>query len=225
MKIDSYKPVRPQVQNDVDKQLREASQMYEKHFLKEMVRAMRSTVTPTEQPSMAENIYSQQLDEQYVDKWNQRGGIGLSDVIYGQLKERFYPDKNIIQKPNGPLPVDKGGVQIKIDESKPLGIPVIKPGEKEGQDLSYLFDVSPGAKQAVTNPWDGKITQMIRQDDRQLIRLAHENGLNSTISFIGSAAEMNRGDSVKSGDQLGLLGAEASGLTWKIENASGIKLA
>ncbi len=219
LKINNYKSVHPQIPQDMDKQIRGAADMYEKHFLNEMVKAMKSTVTHTNQPSMAENIYQNQLDQQYVDKWSERGGIGLSDIIYGQLKERFYPDKNIIQAPHGPLPVNKGNIKLKVDETKPMGIPIIKAGAKEGgQDLSYLFDVGPGEGRDVTTPWDGKVTQMIRQDDRQLIRLAHENGLNSTISFIGAANDLSRGDSLKAGESLGLMAAEATGLTWKIEN-------
>jgi flagellar protein FlgJ len=222
LKIETYKPIHPKPATDVDTQLRSASDMYEKHFLGEMVKAMKSTVTHTDQPSMAENIYSSQLDKEYVQKWSECGGIGLSDIIYGQLKERFYPDKNIIQMPQGPLPINKEGVKIKIDDTKPMGIPVIKAGAKEGApELSYLFDVGPGQDRKVSTPWDGQVTQMIRQDDRQLIRLAHENGLNSTISFIGSANEFSRGDQLKAGDSLGSVAAEATGLTWKIENEVG----
>ena len=223
MKIDSYKPVHQKPPSDVDQQLRDAAKMYEKHFLNEMVKAMRSTVSHTNQPSMAENIYSSQLDQQYVDKWGEKGGIGLSNIIYGQLKERFFPDKNQMMKPLGPLPLEKGGVQIKVDETKPMGIPVIKSGgNEETKDLSYLFELNEGpanqAQKEVTTPWDAEVSQMIRQDDRQLMRLTHSNGLTSTISFIGSAAELNRGDSLKAGDKIGFLGAEARGLTWKIEN-------
>lgn len=220
MKIESYKSIRPKPQTDIDQQLKDAAKMYENHFLNEMVKSMRSTVSPAEAPSMAENIYSTQLDQQYVDKWAERGGIGLSEIIYGQLKERFFPDKSNVMMPKGPLPVDKGGVKIKIDETKPMGIPVIKSGTKESQDLSYLFELNqePGRGRDVSSPWDGEVTQMIRQDDRQLVRLSHPEGLNSTISFIGSVADLNRGDSLKAGDRLGILSPEAAGLTWKIEN-------
>lgn len=221
MKIESYKQIRPQVPQDMDNQIRDAAKMYEKHFLNEMVKAMRSTVDRTDQPSMAENIYSSQLDQQYVDKWSERGGIGLADIIHGQLKERFFPDKNIIQQPSGPLPLNKGGVRIKVDDTKQMGIPILESGTgDQKKDLSYLFETETDGQRPVTTPWTGQITQMIRQDDRQLVRLAHDNGLASTISFIGSAQELGRGDRLIAGDTIGTMSPEATGLTWKVENGA-----
>lgn len=68
-------------------QIDNVSKMYEKHFLRELVKAMRSTVTPSEwtQPGMAESIYRQNLDHEYVEQWGNEGGIGLADVIYDQI--------------------------------------------------------------------------------------------------------------------------------------------
>ncbi len=52
----------------MDGKLRDAAKMYEQHFLNEMVKAMRATVHRDGgfiQPNMAENIFSEQLDQQY----------------------------------------------------------------------------------------------------------------------------------------------------------------
>src|SRR5262245_11435394 len=71
-----------------DKQLREASKLYETHFLNEMVKAMRSTVKRDGglmQPNFAEKIFGEQLDNQYVEGWANKGGIGLADLIYTQI--------------------------------------------------------------------------------------------------------------------------------------------
>lgn len=77
----------------LDKQLKKASQLYEKQFLKEMVKAMRGTVSHSKmtKPSMAEKIYKDQLDDQYVNEWVETGGTGFSKIIYDQMVERFYP--------------------------------------------------------------------------------------------------------------------------------------
>jgi hypothetical protein len=71
------------VQKSPDQKLHEVSEMYEKHFLREMMKAMRSTVHEGGfiQQNQAERIFKEQLDDHYVDKWSEKGGIGLSKVF------------------------------------------------------------------------------------------------------------------------------------------------
>jgi len=70
-----------------DPRVLDAAKMYEKYFLGQMMKAMRSTVSKSEleKPSMGEGIYREQLDDQYVDSWGERGGIGLADMIHDEL--------------------------------------------------------------------------------------------------------------------------------------------
>lgn len=75
----------------LDSKLKQASQMYEKQFLQEMVKAMRSSVNPSTPPTFAESIYRGELDEQYVDKWVDTGGVGFADLIYQDLVNKYYP--------------------------------------------------------------------------------------------------------------------------------------
>lgn len=239
MKIDNYKAIHPKAPTaaDVDANIRDASKMYEKHFLTEMVKAMRTTVTPTDQPSMGEKIYAEQLDQQYVDKWSEKGGIGLSDIIYGQIKERFYPDKAAGMKPIGPLPIDKGAIKIKVDETKPMGIPILKPGgDSKADDLTYRYHLpfsggstgpdgqgaglaSNDELRTVTSPWKGEIQQMLQQDDRQVLKIAHDDGLVSTINFLGTSLAFQKGDVVEAGQKLGKLSADSTGMTWQLGQA------
>lgn len=75
-----------------DKQMREAAQSYEKYFLDEMVKAMRSTVPQGEgmiNPNFAEKLYKENLDQEYVKNWAQSGGVGLADLIYEQLQAQI----------------------------------------------------------------------------------------------------------------------------------------
>ena len=111
-----FKPFSPRfmsapVQKSPEQKLRDVSDMYEKHFLREMMKAMRSTVHEGGfvQSNQAEKIFREQLDEQYVDKWGDRGGIGLSDMIYKQLLDKFGVMMGIkapVSKPRGPLALD-----------------------------------------------------------------------------------------------------------------------
>lgn len=73
-----------------NKKVDEVAKMYEKQFLGEMFKAMRSTVSETEKSSMAQNIYNSQRDDQYIDAWSEQGGVGFSNIIYNQIMERFF---------------------------------------------------------------------------------------------------------------------------------------
>jgi Rod binding domain-containing protein len=68
----------------------DVAKMYERQFLGEMFKAMRSTVSETDKPSMAQNIYNSQRDEQYIDAWSEQGGVGFSHIIYDQIMERYF---------------------------------------------------------------------------------------------------------------------------------------
>jgi Rod binding domain-containing protein len=77
------------------------AKLYEKQFLREMVKAMRGTtqLSDLEKPSMGEQIYREQLDQEYVEAWGEHGGIGLADVIYNSLMDRFYPKSRSATQP------------------------------------------------------------------------------------------------------------------------------
>lgn len=79
----------------LDDKLKEVSKLYERQFLQEMVKAMRSTVDHSEfsKPSMAENIYKDQLFDQYAEQWVESGGNGLAKQIYDELKDKILPSQ------------------------------------------------------------------------------------------------------------------------------------
>ena len=88
-----FKPLqqtRPDAEK-VEKQFKEVAQLYEKHFMREMMKAMRSTVPDSNfiKQNQGEKIFREQLDQEYVEKWGDHGGIGLSDMIYNQLIEKY----------------------------------------------------------------------------------------------------------------------------------------
>jgi Rod binding domain-containing protein len=71
--------------------LREVADLYEQHFIKEMIKNMKSTVPESGliKKNNAEKIFEDQLHDRYSQEWNKRGGFGLSDLIFEQLKSQF----------------------------------------------------------------------------------------------------------------------------------------
>ena len=91
-----------------EQKLRDVSQLYEKQFLREMVKAMRGTVTESEfmKANQAEKIFKEQLDQEYVEKWGDHGGIGLAKLIHEQLLDKLGPALGIktpAERAQGPL--------------------------------------------------------------------------------------------------------------------------
>ncbi len=210
--------LQPPVQNE-DARARAVSKQYEEYFLDEMVKAMRKTIVPAQKPTFAQQLYRQQLDQQYVDKWSQQGGVGLAQLIYNQLKDR-YLDPNTVQPIKGPIPINKN-VRFKIEKNKkPLGIPLASPQSSKQKELSFLYEWNDGAKLAsrdVTSPLDAEVLQAFRHnDDRQTVKLAHDNGLVSTLSFVGHCRDLVPGERLSAGEKLGTLAPTAQGLAWQI---------
>lgn len=208
--------MRKPVQKSPEEKLREVSDMYEKHFLREMTKAMRSTVQESGfiQKNQAEKIFREQLDEQYVEKWSERGGIGFSDLIYKQLVEKFGMQlgmKSRVEKPRGPLPLDRAKNFQHPGKSK--------------STLSYRIDVAPeiqgvqrpGARD-VKAPWGGRFGVVKFLDDKQTqVEIEHDNGLKSQVVFKGTLSKLSTGDKVQAGDTLGFLSSEAKSIYWTVE--------
>lgn len=202
-------------QKTPEQKLRDVSDMYEKHFLREMMKAMRSTVHEGGfiQSNQAEKIFKEQLDDQYVEKWGERGGIGLSNMIYDQLMQKFgvmMGVKSAVQKPVGPLPLDS--------KSDYAAKPFQHPGKK--QSLSYRFDLPSGPTSGgpVQTPWDGVLLgKKSLADNQTLVEIRHDNGLKSQMVFNGGLSKVSTGDRLQAGDTLGFLSPEAKSLYWTIE--------
>ncbi len=71
-----------------DADLENASQQFESLLLNFMIREMRATVPESAlfPQSMAEEIFAGMLDEQIAGEMAQNGGIGISRMIFNQLK-------------------------------------------------------------------------------------------------------------------------------------------
>lgn len=204
-------------QKSPDQKLRDVSDMYEKHFLREMMKAMRSTVHEGGfvQSNQAEKIFKEQLDDHYVEKWGERGGIGLSDMIYKQLLDKFGVMMGIkapVAKPQGPLPLDA--------KSDYRAQPFQHPGKK--QAMSYRIDMGANNKadpQGVKAPWDGVLLgKKSLADDQLMLEVEHDNGLKSQMVFKGSLSKVSTGQKLQAGETLGFLSPEAKSLYWTVES-------
>lgn len=203
-------------QKSTDEKLHEVSQMYEKHFLGEMMKAMRSTVHESGflKTNQAEKIFRDQLDQEYVSKWGDKGGIGLADLIYKQMVEKYGVQMGLkapVQKPQGPLPLsEKDQFTAKPFHQK-----------KNTENLSFRFDksvqVNPAANKPmdVTSPWDGVLAaKKTLMTGETLLEVEHDNGLKSQLVFKGVAGSAAPGQKIQAGETLGLLSPEAKTFFW-----------
>ena len=215
------------VQKNADEKLHEVSDMYEKHFLREMLKAMRSTVHETGfiQQNQAEKIFREQLDDQYVDRWSEKGGIGLSKLIYEQLIDKFGVQMGIkkpVSKPQGPLPLD--------EKSQYTAHQFHHPGKKESLSYRIVKNAPPHQvegvaipqtaqdKGEVKSPWDGVLLGIRTLADKQtMLEIEHDNGLKSQVVFKGELTKISTGEKIQAGETLGVLSAEAKSLYWTVE--------
>lgn len=70
-------------------ELEDASRQFESLLLNFMIREMRATVPESSlfPPSMAQDIFTSMLDEQYADSMAESGGLGLHRLLVEQLSE------------------------------------------------------------------------------------------------------------------------------------------
>ena len=194
-----------------DDQLRQAAKMYEQHFMREMVKAMRQAVPEGGllEKSMGEKIFSEQLDNQYVEQWSDKGGVGLADMIHAHIKERFFPKGPSPEAPKGPLPLDKkNGIQWKAEEPK-------------GGSIQFKSDsaMAPTDRE-VRAPWPGQVGAVFSTPEGiSSVEIKHDQSLVSRIVFPGDVKGLREGQEVQSGAKLGAIDAAAPWLQWHLVRA------
>jgi flagellar protein FlgJ len=202
----------------IKKQFREVSQLYEKHFMREMMKAMRATVPDSNfiKQNQGEKIFRSQLDEEYVEKWGDRGGIGLSDLIYNQLVEKYGPSMGLakpLEKAQGPLP---------LDEKSNFPRATVNIKEKSSTQTQLQFDLGPSKNGAASGrelraPWSGYLIKKIQlAPDEWALEMNHGNGLNSQFSFRGTPVEGPLGQAVQPGERIGLLSPDSTQFNWNL---------
>jgi flagellar protein FlgJ len=182
--------------------------MYEEHFMREMVRAMRSTVPESEllPASMGEKIFKDQLDDKYVNEWTARGGVGLADMIYENVMEKYMGQRGY-QRPKGPMPLDKKHeFQLNVEKSEGPSTQMRIRGQLH-QDDSAL---------QMTAPWGGKVS--LQNDPSSSLKayfIEHDNDLKSVLAFQGTSL-IKDGDEVQAGQPLAILDPNLNEIYWKL---------
>lgn len=209
----SFRPgtLRPQPQQaSVEQKLRDVSQAYEKMFLREMVKAMRSTVGESGliKQNPMEKLFREELDSEYVGSWGSKGGVGLADLIHQNLMDRFGERlglKEVVMKPSGPLRMDSRSETTTVARM---------PSPRSGETL-LRFDGLRGRGDEVVAPWRGVLLGSKRlADDLQMAEIRHDNGLVGTLTWKGSGGKLEAGRVVEPGERLGLLSMDAQSLFW-----------
>lgn len=217
MKIESSKilPMRSATtQEQMDQQLREVSKSYEKHFLREMVKSMRSSVHESEliPKSMGERIYAEKLDDQYVESWGEAGGIGLADLIYKDVKTKIFGHAapvDELPKVHMPMPIKKESA------------PVLRL-DNEGFELEASLESAPSASRLpVRSPMAGSVVEAFETQGRQFVRIHHGDQGTSLLSFVGDALPLVRGAKVEGAQELGWLNGPSNSVHWKWLQAKG----
>ncbi len=208
MKIESAPiiPVhRSNPQDELDQKLKEVSKSYEKHFLREMVKAMRSSVPESSliPKNMAERIYAEKMDEQYVETWGDGGGLGMAELIYQDVKAK------ILGTADQPQPLPKVIMPLPAKDDQP---PILKMQE-DGFELSLPAS---GEQSSVRAPMPGVVRAHYEDQGRQYIQLDHGPSMGiSTLSFRGWSQPRTLGEQLSANQDLGRIVDGENVLQWK----------
>lgn len=210
MKIQNRVPLETlRAKESLDTKFKEVSKLYEKQFLREMVKAMRSTVHEGGfvQSNHAEKIFRDQLDNEYVETWGDQGGLGLSELIYQQLNEKF-GQKSLqgrgISKPQGPISIEPDSqFKIKMKQQNPdLKNQIqnqIQFQKKDPTSALNSVDLTSGslAEVEIKMPWAGVISKTYELGSPEfglpkqtIIEVEHEGGF--TSQFLGSGLSVTQ---------------------------------
>lgn len=216
-------PINPQAQATAqadgkparNEKIDEVAKMYEKQFLREMVKAMRSTVSESElvPQSMGEKIYRSQMDEEYVEQWGNSGGLGLSDMIYDKIMDRYF---------NKPQSAKELGLQgpVKLSNRDIAKAFRVEGGRPQQASIQIHVKSDPSKPQApaqVEVPWDATlVTKTKLSDGKNAVVLDHGAGMRSTFIFEGTPAALEPGAKLQRGTSVGVLSPENNSFIWNM---------
>ena len=209
-----------------DKRILDAAKMYEKYFLGQMMKAMRSTVNKSEleKPSMGEGIYREQLDDQYVDSWGERGGIGLADMIHDELVGKA----EMMKLRRQAMRASKGKARTPMaltdrDVLTVRKLPSVKNANQDSAVETVLVSLGKTTSrpedgpESVRSPWAG-VVQAVRADNGKVIieirasKSPREPERQVELAYDGVPFEVTAGAVLQAGQVIGHLGKGARGI-------------
>src|SRR5690606_6509839 len=147
--------------------------------------------------------------DNYVEQWSNVGGVGLGDLIYDQIIERFGPQQKQM-RPQGPIPMENQKT-FEVDNRSDAQTGAMELRFKPQQKNEPL---------SVTSPWEGEILGSHTLDTgERALYIKHPNNMKSTFVFKGSL-NTNKG-SLGPGESVGTVSPEANELIWKLEKQLG----
>lgn len=182
------------VREQVDPRMMEAAKSFENQFLRFMIKEMRKApqgdgLVPE---SMGEGIFKEELDNNYVDTWVDQGGVGLSQVIYDNLVERYGPQKTLPKSKSEFLPTsDIRTAPTKQNAQKFSDILSRQDGglflAKKLENGFHLKSKNPLSERvSVLAPHSGLVLQAASlEDGRQSLKLSQDEGLVTEIVHSG----------------------------------------
>lgn len=209
----------------VEEKLKDASKMYEKMFMREMMKAMRSSVHESGfiKQNQAEKIFQDELDQETVNNWSEHQGVGIAEMIYQNMIDRYGAQlglKAAPEKPKGPLPLNEKSNYTGI--SRVQAVPAAgTQGAPSVNQLTYRFDrkigeADSGAPQELTAPWSGLLTgKKDLGNGVHLLEISHDHGP-SKLTFRGTPDRLSLGQSLQAGERIGLLSPEAKSFFWTV---------
>jgi flagellar protein FlgJ len=199
-----------------NEKMREVADLYEKHFIKEMMKQMKSTLPEGGliKKNNAEDIFQDQLDDQYSSEWNKRGGFGISDMMFEQLTQKFGTSEAQLEKPQGPIEFKKSSQMMKIPDSSQHTYQILPLNAEEDISIKNID---------LKSPWAGILqNKNIMEADKTLYQIKHDNGLESLFLAHGGVTAETRylsvGDKIQAGQSLGNVNG-TSPLFWTIKKS------
>jgi flagellar protein FlgJ len=218
------KSTAPAQKDPRDPKMLDAAKSFENQFIRQMISEMRKTVPKDDlvENSMADDIFREQLDDHYADTWTGQGGVGIADMIYDQLQDKYGKQKSIML-PKGPgevLPLKASAPQIKSSDkhhdifaSADKSLFLAKPMQG-GFDIKAK-DPLP-ERVDIKTPMSGIILQTAAlEDGREMIVVKHDEGLVSQFVHTGrTLVKIN--DRVTAGDTIAVLPPSQKGELAKV---------
>lgn len=207
------KPPINNVQNNLDQKFKDVAKLYEKQFMREMVKAMRSTIHESNfvPANTAEKIFREQLDDEYVDKWSDRGGVGFADLIYNQLIEKYGSViGQKVTRPKGPIALtEKGMTSVKFESFRP-------PGNADQMNLKLMPSHSQWPSSEIVSPWSGVLRRNLNLEDGQkVLEVDHSNGVLGQYVFRGTSS-LPIGSEIGAGQTMGEMQADSKAMYWSL---------
>lgn len=201
----------------MDQKLKDVSKMYENHFLNEMMKAMRSTVQESGfiKVNQGEKIFREKLDNEYVDKWADRGGIGLADLIYQQLMDKFGAQMGLKAKESPP----QGPLQLRPQDT----LQMKRLGTTQNSVTLAVQPRGENSSSSIANPWAGRLAQKIQLSaDEYFLKIQHdEMDLTSGLHWRGTALPFEIGQKIPQGEPLGVLNPDQRSVVWSLQSQGG----